>query len=69
MNHPRRMDVEGRVVGSGSVVGTDGVVQMAVLALIIHHEMNIKGQVVGSGGMVVQQEGVRMAVLPVIGQL
>ena len=68
MNSPCRMDIEGRVVGSGSVVGTEGVVQMAVLAVISHHKMNIEGRIVGSGGVVSRQEVVLVAVLTVIGQ-
>jgi len=31
---PRRMDVEGRVVGSGGIIGKEGVVLMALLAVI-----------------------------------
>ena len=68
MNQPLGMDIEGRVVGSDSVVGTETVVRVAVLAMISHHEMNVKGRVVGSGGGVVQQDMVRSAVLPVIGE-
>ncbi len=68
MNQPRGMDIEGRVVGSGSVMFTEEVVRVAVLAMISHHEMNVIGRIVGSGGGLVQKDMVRSAVRTVIGE-
>jgi len=46
------MNIEGRVVVSGIMVGTEGLIRMAVLAVVSHHKMDIKGRVVGSGDVV-----------------
>jgi len=46
MSWPHRMDVEGWVVGSGGIVGKEGVVLMALPVVISQRGMNIKGRVV-----------------------
>jgi len=44
MSWPHRMDVEGWVVGSGGIVGKEGVVLMALPMVISQRGMDIKGQ-------------------------